>query len=198
MNTTTLCFIVLIIAFLSTRFDLPHPNDTHIVQASLLFLLLCVWGVLTLKVAELTSSVGGNDKGNERLDEALKKYPDQCASAGVSLSWYDSVSKWLKVVVRYVFISELNSPIHFYNNIQIFFLCDCGFYFDCIFLRTSREYRGVSWIDIVFDLETYSLVLLESRYFHLGCNDRSSCTVLCCYHLFWYFRRVSSKILHTI
>ena len=100
INTTTLCFIVLIVAFLSTRFDLPHPNETHVVQASVLFVLLCVWSVLTMKVAEMTSSSGEKSKGNERLEEALKKYPDQCESAGVSSSWYESVSKSLKILVR--------------------------------------------------------------------------------------------------
>ena len=53
-----------------------------------------------MKVAEMTSSSGEKSKGNERLEEALKKYPDQCASAGVSLSWYESVSKSFKILIR--------------------------------------------------------------------------------------------------
>ena len=51
-----------------------------------------------MKVAEMTSTKDGD--GDERLEEALSKYPDQCASAGVSLSWYDSISKSLKILVR--------------------------------------------------------------------------------------------------
>ena len=40
-----------------------------------------------MKVAEMTSSSGEKSKGDERLEEALKKYPDRRVRGLVSSSW---------------------------------------------------------------------------------------------------------------
>eukprot|EP00939_MAST-03C_sp_MAST-3C-sp1_P005368 g5368.t1 len=106
LSTTTLCLIFLVVGLLSTRFDVPEPTqaakNTHIIQAVALFALTCLWGFLTVKVAEMTSTKKPKPSDTSKIERAEKMYPQQCEDAGVSVHWFESMSECLRSSARCV------------------------------------------------------------------------------------------------